>query len=967
MCGGACGGTYNMASVLKCYQGKWFASPACRAQPENCTALITGGDGWGTLHLTQQISFHSMPAAIATAVSGQWGPINKEFLSLTYWWKPDTTFVLQSPELVLFPRHNQTEYARLVYGSQRQHTWLANLAAAGFEEAAPLAVALVRNLLVNEADMGKMLTQLVQNDDGELDHWAAACTWLRQETKWTSWLPSVTDCRSGSGLVDAAGNFVSDIQVAVGCQQCETGMYSAPVANTRTSVCRLCSPGSNQRLVGQATCTPCEPGTVAPVSGLSECELCDLGAYANESSMTACHSCSDQEEQPYLWTTKIQIGQNWVLHDGASSEEECSCVAGAFRTNRRCELCELGSICNGDGNLTLHPGYFATVEEPNFIYKCFGIAMACPGGEPGTCAEGRDPSSIACGSCLPGMRFKDSTCTKCAAGDTLFAAFVLLFTIGVLFCMYLIWVRRSSRTGYPGHVLITALALGQFVTAFQQLLVIQQFEIVWGEPFHSIMQFAEFISLNLDMVSLQCYAPGELSRYMLQTMLVPMITVVLAIIHGFYILSIRSTSAKPEMLVGALGSIFITFFITLCSAILAPFRCHLHPNGLWTVQDYPGALCNGEDTHFWMVLIGLATCCMPVAFFVVCCVVLIQLPTRLMQADVRFIRNTSFLLIRYRPGAERFAIFHLARNALVVLCPLITSPSGRVLGMNGLILLSLIMTAAVRPWRMEECNYLELLVLTGMLVILDAGSLYMQEVDSEVVTTICMVVLWIMSLSAVLAGLLFGVGKHLKVNYKKRFQFFLCHHKKSSGALARLLKMTLAPLKETEGGGDVFVDCDDLTDLTRLFGYVAHETATFVILGSPHVLTRKWCIGEMATARVHGVETVLLAYPEYVKPSEQMIADYCDTVLDIAELSNYNIGFDDVRETLRWVNTVMMLELPPELTPDTIASIARRLSGSGATRMSSYISSADKTADPDCYIVSDISNQEAVATAFVLF
>ena len=23
--------------------------------------------------------------------------------------------------------------------------------------------------------------RLVQNDDGELDHWAAACTWLRQE------------------------------------------------------------------------------------------------------------------------------------------------------------------------------------------------------------------------------------------------------------------------------------------------------------------------------------------------------------------------------------------------------------------------------------------------------------------------------------------------------------------------------------------------------------------------------------------------------------------------------------------------------------------------------------------------------------------------------------------------------------------------------------------------------------------
>ena len=31
---------------------------------------------------------------------------------------------------------------------------------------------------------------------------------------------------------------------------------------------------------------------------------------------------------------------------------------------------------------------FLHSEEPNFIYKCFGIALACPGGEPGTCAEG---------------------------------------------------------------------------------------------------------------------------------------------------------------------------------------------------------------------------------------------------------------------------------------------------------------------------------------------------------------------------------------------------------------------------------------------------------------------------------------------------------------------------------------------------------------------------------------------------
>ncbi|CAE7335693.1 RPS6 [Symbiodinium natans] len=956
----------NGTKELKCYLGKWFASPACRAQPQNCTALITGGDGWGTLHLTQQISFHNMPVAIATAVSrDDWRILNQEFPSLVYWWKPDTTFVLQSPAYVILPLHNQSEYARLNYRSQRKHTWLVNLAAPGFAEVAPLPVSLVRNMQITEADISKLLALHVQQD-GTPDAWTSACTWLLQETKWTSWIPSVTDCFPGSGLVDAAGNWVADTTLAVGCQPCPTGAFSKGLAGTRTRACQLCPAGSNQHLVGQSACTPCAPGSVAPEPGLTECELCGLGKYANESGMTACHACGDQE-QASLWTTRLQLGASRsVLKDGASSAAECSCADGAFLTHGRCAVCTSGAICKGGGNLTLHPGYFSAVEEPNFIYRCFGsLAAACPGGQPGICAEGRDPSSVACSHCLPGFRSKDSTCTACGAGDAVFAVFVSLSFVCLVVFMYLIWVRRSHRTGYSGHVLITALALGQMVTAFQQLLVIQQFEIVWAEPFRGLMEAVDFISLNLQIVSVECFAPqGELMRYVLQTLLVPAVAVVLGIVHVIYILSIRSSSAHPELLVGAFGSILLTFFITLCSNILAPFRCHLHPNGMQTVQDYPGAFCSGEGAHSWMVIVGLATCTMPVGFFSVCCVVMMQLPKRLMLADVKFIRNTSFLLIRYRPGAERFAILHLARNALMVLCPLLSSPSGRILSMNGLVLLSLIATAAVRPWRMPECNYLELLVLAGMLVILDAGSLYMKEVDNEVVTAICMTCMWIMSLSGLVGSLAYGVGKHLQLKYHKRFQFFLCHHKKSSGAFARLLKMNLAQ-KDMEGG-DVFIDCDDLTDLTRLFGYVAHETSTFVILGSPHVLTRKWCIGEMATARMHGVESVLLAYPGFVKPSEQMIASYFDLVLDISELSNYNIGFDDVRETLRWINSVMSLELDPVLNTDTVAHVVRRLRGTDASRLSS-IGSDRNYGNEDCHIVSDISNLESTAAAFVLF
>ena len=44
------------------------------------------------------------------------------------------------------------------------------------------------------------------------------------------------------------------------------------------------------------------------------------------------------------------------------------------------------------------------------------------------------------------------------------------------------------------------------------------------------------------------------------------------------------------------------------------------------------------------------------------------------------------------------------------------------------------------------------------------------------------------------------------------------------------------------------MDCDDLLNLTRLFTFVGQDTENFVVLGSPALLTRKWCMGEMVTA-----------------------------------------------------------------------------------------------------------------------
>ena len=62
----------------------------------------------------------------------------------------------------------------------------------------------------------------------------------------------------------------------------------------------------------------------------------------------------------------------------------------------------------------------------------------------------------------------------------------------------------------------------------------------------------------------------------------------------------------------------MVFFISLCSSLLAPFRCNEHPNGRWTVQAYHAVYCNGEDEHQAMAVVGGVACLVPSGFLAAC-------------------------------------------------------------------------------------------------------------------------------------------------------------------------------------------------------------------------------------------------------------------------------------------------------------------------------------------------------------
>ena len=56
--------------------------------------------------------------------------------------------------------------------------------------------------------------------------------------------------------------------------------------------------------------------------------------------------------------------------------------------------------------------------------------------------------------------------------------------------------------------------------------------------------------------------------------------------------------------------------------------------------------------------------------------------------------------------------------------------------------------------------------------------------------------------------------------------------------------------------------------LLSLLVILGEDTETFLVLCSPAILTRKWCVGEMVTARANKVSTLLLAWGDFSLPDE---------------------------------------------------------------------------------------------------
>ena len=129
-----------------------------------------------------------------------------------------------------------------------------------------------------------------------------------------------------------------------------------------------------------------------------------------------------------------------------------------------------------------------------------------------------------------------------------------------------------------------------------------------------------------------------------------------------------------SILIGTLGSLCLLFFILICFVCLEPFRCNEHPNGLATMQTAHSVFCNFTDQHLSLCIMALVMLIAPVGFLAVSSWILAkELPRRVAQGDTNFIRMTSFLTMRFKPGESEspshvFVILILWNNYVYYIC-----------------------------------------------------------------------------------------------------------------------------------------------------------------------------------------------------------------------------------------------------------------------------------------------------------
>jgi len=615
-------------------------------------------------------------------------------------------------------------------------------------------------------------------------------------------------------------------------------------------------------------------------------------------------------------------------------------------------------------DVSIQEGYYASADLS--VYRCHGELKRCAGGPPGqVCADGR--TGLTCAECLDDMTpGADGKCKSCSGGDRgVFAVVVLAFVALVTAGYHL--VDTHNRVTQSHSLLLCAFALSQLTTVTQQLGVVGRMSVQWEEPLTSFFQLFNLLSFDIEVLRLNCVSSvAPVTQYLLKVAAILFCVPLVTAVHCIYVACRHhgKFAARIPVLCGAIGTLFMVFYISVTSNVLEPLQCQGHPNGKWTVRGYQSILCWESREHTVMLILScMAFLMVPVAFLAVAAKVVREHPRRMQHGDDKFLKTFAFFFFRFRAQRHQYVLVHLIRSFLLSMVLIIPDSILQIVCLAAILIAGCGATCYWLPWRVMSANAMDFLFGAFTLLIVLLGGLYVPDAEKNL-HGVGVVAVVSFGLVLLLVPVAFIVGLWRKyMRQTKPFDFFLCHHKAVSGAWTRLLKVFL--LESGKIRREVFVDSDNLDNLDFLFDYVGSDTRTFVIVGTQDIYTRSWCVGEICAAYLKLVPSVVVALPSYVCLDEVYIEELNEHLLNMKVLIENGMTIGLLQESLHWVATKPHLRTPREFNAPAMVDIVNKLTskepgGRVSSRRASIVTTA---AVVQLY---DSTNAEAGATTLIL-
>jgi len=334
-----------------------------------------------------------------------------------------------------------------------------------------------------------------------------------------------------------------------------------------------------------------------------------------------------------------------------------------------------------------------------------------------------------------------------------------------------------------------------------------------------------------------------------------------------------------------------------------------------------------------------------------------------------------FLYCRFWPRRYYYGVVLLSRSLLICLVPVVIGDDValQICVMVTIIGFMTLLQQELKPWRNRVVNCMDGVMCIMLILLLLSGALVADlNVNPSTVE-------WL-GFSTILAVFVVAGGGIVwalfsRCDPRRKYGFFVCHHKAAAAAQARLLKIKLKEHTRRR----VFIDSDNLTELDSLFDIVKCQVKHLVVYLTSDTLSRPWCAGEITTAfHVGTVRVTAVRTPAFQPPTEEQLVKV-DEFLDLSSctLEEYGISFDSVRNAF----AQLLGSETPQLRLDETGGVhtfdvlvdclltrptTRRPGSDMVVSMTRGLDLLPKDQECSIVICSDHGDMEAVAAATIL-